>query len=104
MPHEPEVFVVRAASAGRNGGGAQQKASRRARGGPPSSGAGAEPDFMRPTLSHSASLQSHLAPGERPTSFADGLRRWKTHLRGARGARRRPAKAPAGAAPRGTRV
>lgn len=106
VPHEPEVFVVRAASAGHHGGGAQQKASRRARGGPPSAGAGAGagPDFMRPTLSHSASLQSHLGPGERPTSFADSLRRWKTQLRGPRGARRRPAKAPAGAAPRGTRV
>ena len=107
VPREPEVVVSRAAP--RGGGRAQRKASRR----DPHEVDGTAPDFMRPTLSHSASLQSHLLPGERPTSFADGLRRWKTQLRGpgGRGARRAGAKARGGGggpkrpgAARGTRV
>jgi len=112
LPREPEVVVSRAAS--RSGGRAQRKASRRGAHDPYEADAAA-PDFMRPTLSHSASLQSHLPPGERPTSFADGLRRWKTQLRGPGGRAARRAGAPArggrgggargpGAAPRGTRA
>ena len=110
VPQEPEVVVSRAAP--RGGGRAQRKASRRDAHDPYEVD-GAAPDFMRPTLSHSASLQSHLLPGERPTSFADGLRRWKTQLRGpgGRAARRAGAKARGGGggpkrpgAARGTRV
>ena len=92
---EDRIIVSRAAP--RGGGRAQRKASRRDAHDPYEVD-GAAPDFMRPTLSHSASLQSHLLPGERPTSFADGLRRWKTQLRGpgGRAARRAGAKARGG--------
>ena len=91
LPREPEVVVSRAAP--RSGGRAQRKASRRGAHDPYEADAAA-PDFMRPTLSHSACLQSHLPPGERPTSFADGLRRWKTQLRGPGGRAARRAGAP----------